>query len=248
MEGVTPSTLSRKASPAPPLTSTTPPRRPDCRRGHGKPFSGTRSCATPTPLKPPLVAPDHPAPGMGHRRPTDLANTPPPKQRKEKGQRKSPRQGGKERPKVTGRCPHGQGTVCNTTQGQRTTGGPPTRGEGKARGHGTGGEGATAGTRTPTTKGHTTTEGQAPPQSPHPVDTARPPKRNGRTEAQGGPPYRRTPAKMRRRSLDLTPHKPHPVAPIEHKTTRKEGTPTQGEGDTPTQKTAESSTQPTTAT
>ena len=76
------------------------------------------------PRNPPQVAPDHPAPGMGHRRPTGLATTPPPAHREGKGQGEGPRQGGEERPTVAGRRPQGQVTGGNATRGQGTTGGP----------------------------------------------------------------------------------------------------------------------------
>ena len=133
---------------------------------------------SPPPLHPqysPLVAPDHPPPGMGHQRPTGFAATPPPAHGKGKGQREGLRQRGDKSPISTGRRPQGQGTGGYTTRGQGSTGGPPTREKRKARGHGTWGEGATMGTRTHITKeGHTTLEEPAPPHPPYPIDTARP--------------------------------------------------------------------------
>ena len=90
-----------------------------------------------TPENPPLVAPDHPPRGMGHRRPTDLATTPPPGHQKGKGQREDRRKGGEGRHKVTGTRPQEQGTEGSTTRGQAPTGGPPTLGEGKGRGDST---------------------------------------------------------------------------------------------------------------
>ena len=50
-----------------PATQTRPPRRPSCRRRHGKPFSGTRSraFAAPTPLKPSAGGSGPPTPRHG---------------------------------------------------------------------------------------------------------------------------------------------------------------------------------------
>ena len=122
------------------------------------------------------------------------------------GRREGPRQGGEERPKVTGRRSQGHGTGGNTTWGQRTTRGPPKTRKGKARGPDTGGEGTTMGTRTRTTKeGHNTPEGPSllhPPQASRQRETN---KEHGHTEAQGGPPRRRARAKTRRCSPNLSP-------------------------------------------
>ena len=52
------------------------------------------------PRNPPPVAPDHPAPGMGHRRPTALATTPPPAQRKVKGKGKARGKGTRRGPRL----------------------------------------------------------------------------------------------------------------------------------------------------
>ena len=160
--------------------------------------------------KPPPVAPDHPPPGMGHWRPTAPPPTPPPSHREGKGQgqgkgkgrERTPRQGGGERPKVAGRRPQGQGTGGDTTRGQETIKGP---GRGRTRGPRTEGEDATTGTRAHTQEGHATAEGPAP---PHPQPTRR-------------DPQRRTPAKTRRQSTDLTMHEPHRLTPTDHRTPYK---------------------------
>ena len=138
MRGTTTSTLSRRSSSAPPPTPRTPPRRLPCRQGHGKPSSTTRfrASAPPTPPKPSACRPTPPTP-KGHRRPTDLATSPPPGHWKGKGQREGPQQGGAERRKVTATHPGEQGTRGNTTQGKGTSGGPPTPREGKGRGYNT---------------------------------------------------------------------------------------------------------------
>ena len=70
------------------------------------------------PRNPPPVAPDHPTPGLGHRRPTGPTPGPTPRHREGKGdgqgegkgQKRTARQEGKEGPTVTGRYPQGQGT------------------------------------------------------------------------------------------------------------------------------------------
>ena len=186
--------------------------------------------------------------GMGHRRPTDLATTPPPAHRKGRGQREGPRQGGEERPKVTGRRPQEQGTGGNTTRGQGTTRGPPKLGKGEARVHGTEGKGATTGTRTRTTKeGRTTPQRPAPPHPPQPSGHRETPEGHGHTEAQGGPPEAHTrqdaPPQRRPDTARNTPGRAHRPPVPSH---GEGGRPTQGEGDTPTKGTAKSTAQPTT--
>ena len=93
------------------------------------------------PRNPPPVAPDHPAPDMGDRRPTAPPPTPPPSHGEQKwqGQGKGKRresirqQGGEERPKVAGRRPQGQGTGGDTRWVQKTINEP---GRGRSRGRG----------------------------------------------------------------------------------------------------------------
>ena len=125
-------------------------------------------------------------------------------QGKGKGRERTARQGGEEGPKVTGRRPQGQGTGGGATRGQETTNGP---GRGRTRGCGTEGEGATTGTRAHTQEGHATTEGPTP---PHPQLTPRDPRR-------------RTPAKTRRLSTDLTTHGPQQLTPTDHLTPHRGG-------------------------
>ena len=125
---------------------------------------------------------------------------------KGKGRERTPRQGGEERPKVTGRRPQGQGTGGNRTRGQQTINAP---GRGRTSSRGTEGEGAATGTRVHTQEGHATTEEPAP---CHPRPTPRDPRR-------------RTPAKTSRRSTDLTLLEPHRLRPTDHRTPHRGSTP-----------------------
>ena len=69
--------------------------------------------------------------------------------------------------------------------------------------------------RTPRRRGTSTRRTSTAP-APHLVDNPRPPRGTARPEVPGRPPRRRTPAKTRSRSPDLTPHEPHRVAPSDH--------------------------------
>ena len=152
------------------------------------------------------LAPDHPPPGMGHPRPTGPPHTPPPphqqwkrhRQGEGKGREGTPRQGGKEAPKVAGRRPQGQGSGGDTTRERETSNGP---GRGRIRDRGTEGQDAAAGTRAHTQEGHATTERAAP---SHPQRTPR-------------DPWRLTPANICRRSSDLTPYGLHWLMPSGHR-------------------------------
>ena len=75
---------SRRCPPAPPQTQTRPPRRPSCHKRHGRPSSAMRSRASPQ--SPPPVAPGHPPPGLGRRRPLPTPPLPPPPHQEGGGQ------------------------------------------------------------------------------------------------------------------------------------------------------------------
>ena len=194
-KGCTWCTPLRRSAPAARPTQTRPARRPPCRRRRGKPSSRTRSkaFAPPTAPKSSISAPQAPTQrqpphraGKGHR------------QEEGKGRERTPRQEGKEGPKVTGRRPQGQGTGGDTTREQETTHG---QGRGRNRDRGAGKEDTTAGTRAHMQERHATTEGPAP---PHPqADTERPPEAH-------------TP-NTRHRSTNRTPYRPHRLMPTGHR-------------------------------
>ena len=137
--GCTWCTPSRRCAPAPPPTPMRPPRRPSCRKRHGRPSSATPSRASPppTPPKPSANGSRPPIPGPGPSAPPPP--TPPPPHREGEGhgqgegegQQGTLRQGGTEgqAPIGTGhRNRHSAGAVNHPRAGKGEGRGPRHRG------------------------------------------------------------------------------------------------------------------------
>ena len=221
----------RRYAPAPPPTSTRPPRRPSCRKRHGRPSSAMRSRASapPTPPKPsangsrpptprpgPSVPPPHPAPPATTKQEGEGQG-----QGEGNGHQGALRQEGTEGPLVRA-CTHRDRAPEETPQEGRK---PPKNQEG-----------AGAGTKA--------RRKRAPRQTPRPTPRKGIPRRGG-----PAPPHpHRTPHDSRGRTPQHAPPKQeldavritpaHSHQPPE--TTRgMEGTPTRGEWATPTEEAAE---------
>ena len=219
---------SRRCAPAPPATSTRPPRRPSS-WGGPPPRCGPGPPPPLHPPSPPPMAPGHPPPGLGHQRPLPTPPLPPPPQQEGegqgqgegKGQQGALRQEGTEDPHVRAGT-HRDRAPEETPHGGRK---PPKNQEGGG-----------AGTKARRTR--------APPQTPRPTPRKGIPRRGG----PAAPHPHRTPHDSRGRTPEDAPPKQasdavritpaHTHQPPE--TTRgMEGTPTRGERATPTEEAAE---------
>ena len=235
-KGCTWCTLSRRSAPAPPQTPTSPPRRPSCRRRHGRPSCATRSRPPPpTPPKPSANGSRSPTPRPGRSAPPrDHTTTTP----------------GRERARARG----GQGTERET----------PARGHGRAH-KGEAGAHRDRAPEATQRKSRKPLKGQEGAGTGTEAQRKRTPRRarvptrrkgirrrrdqrrltpSGRCTTPGGARPQHTPPKHKSDALRITPA--HAQQPPET-TQGMEGTPTRGEPATPTEKAAgNTAAQPTT--